>query len=367
MSFVRLKRLADTVSRWFPERHLHLRSGHHSHEFILSTRRQLTIAAVALFGFLWTGVCTTSVVANAVARNSQQAALAQREAAYARLIGDKQARLATAVHAMADGVERRHAALAMLLAQTGDTPGARQALTPILSSASPVQGSPAQRIAAVRDGQDRLVEATGTFAAFRAHRLRLALRLAGVGAGVGGPLISAKDPRALAAILGVDTPFANQVQRAAARLADMRALSAAAAAAPLARPCDDAVQSSGFGIRVDPFTTLPAFHPGLDFSGPAMTPVHATAPGVVAFAGQRSGYGNAVEIDHGHGLKTRYGHLRTIDVKTGQSVALGQTIGGMGSTGCSTGNHVHYEVWLNGRVQDPLRFVRAGDYARQTG
>ena len=94
-------------------------------------------------------------------------------------------------------------------------------------------------------------------------------------------------------------------------------------------------------------------------------PVYATAPGVVSFTGVRSGYGNVIEIDHGNGLKTRFAHLRTISVAVGQRVAIGTRIGGIGSTGRSTGPHLHYEVWVNGRAQNPLRFLRAGDYVQQ--
>ena len=98
-----------------------------------------------------------------------------------------------------------------------------------------------------------------------------------------------------------------------------------------------------------------------------MNPVTATGPGVVAFTGVRSGYGNTVEIDHGGGLKTRYGHLAAITVRVGDHVGIGQRIGGMGSTGRSTGTHLHYEVWLNGRPMNPERFLKAGAYVQQAG
>jgi murein DD-endopeptidase MepM/ murein hydrolase activator NlpD len=96
-----------------------------------------------------------------------------------------------------------------------------------------------------------------------------------------------------------------------------------------------------------------------------MTPVYSTAPGVVSFTGVRSGYGNTIEVDHGRGFKTRYAHLHSIGVRAGQPVAVGQRLGGMGSTGRSTGTHLHYEVWVNGRAQNPDRFVRAGQYVLQ--
>jgi murein DD-endopeptidase MepM/ murein hydrolase activator NlpD len=204
--------------------------------------------------------------------------------------------------------------------------------------------------------------------------LRLALRLAGLdpaayspdaSEGLGGPLIEAKDPRALAAVLDVDEGFAERIQRAAYDLSATHALQQTAEAVPLAKPTVNTVRASGFGVRLDPFTGRPAFHAGLDFAGPMLTPIHSTAPGVVSFTGVRTGYGNTVEIDHGHGFKTRYGHLASIGVTVGQHVALGERIAAMGSTGRSTGPHLHYEVWVAGRPQNPQRFLEAGDYVQQ--
>ena len=118
--------------------------------------------------------------------------------------------------------------------------------------------------------------------------------------------------------------------------------------------------SSGFGPRLDPFTGRYAFHPGMDFAGPWGTSVRATAAGTVVFAGNRGGYGNMVEIDHGMGLHTRYGHLSKITVKVGMRVEKGGEIGRVGSTGRSTGPHVHYEVWYDNAVRNPRNFIDAG-------
>ena len=104
----------------------------------------------------------------------------------------------------------------------------------------------------------------------------------------------------------------------------------------------------------------------MDFGGGLMTPIVSTGPGFVSFAGTRSVYGNTVDVDHGHGLKTRYAHLNQIGVRSGQKVATGDRLGGMGTTGRSTGVHLHYEVWMNGRVQNPDRFLKAGQHVQQT-
>ncbi|HUB86047.1 MAG TPA: M23 family metallopeptidase [Rhizomicrobium sp.] len=122
--------------------------------------------------------------------------------------------------------------------------------------------------------------------------------------------------------------------------------------------------TSGFGPRIDPFTHHVGFHPGIDFAGPWGSPIAATAPGTVVFAGPRGGYGNMVEIDHGYGIHTRYGHMSAILVTVGTKVSKGTPIGRLGSTGRSTGPHVHYEVWLADVVRDPSRFIEAGRHVQ---
>jgi murein DD-endopeptidase MepM/ murein hydrolase activator NlpD len=124
-------------------------------------------------------------------------------------------------------------------------------------------------------------------------------------------------------------------------------------------PNDEDV-TSGFGIRMDPFLGRPAMHTGLDLRAAAGDPVHATAAGRVVTAGWSGGYGNMVEIDHGHGLSTRYGHLSKILVSVGDKVGIGQVIGRVGSTGRSTGPHLHYETRVDDEAVDPHKFLRAG-------
>jgi murein DD-endopeptidase MepM/ murein hydrolase activator NlpD len=272
-------------------------------------------------------------------------------------------------------MEKRHAALAMLLTDMKGQPGAAEALAPAINralAANPAS-SPVRRIEMVRVGQEQLLDAADTFAKSRADRVRLAFRMAGLtpsafvdrGGALGGPLIESKDPRALAAVLDVDDNFAERIQRAARDVSDARALTEATQDMPLGRPITSPSQSSGFGVRYDPFTHHPAYHAGLDFPGGYATPIYSTGPGVVSYTGVRSGYGNVVEIDHGRGLKTRYAHLSSIAVRPGQRVGIGQRIAGMGSTGRSTGTHLHYEVWVNGRAQNPGRFLKAGQYVLQ--
>jgi len=121
--------------------------------------------------------------------------------------------------------------------------------------------------------------------------------------------------------------------------------------------------TSGFGVRSDPFHAGAAMHPGIDLAGSYGTPIYATADGTVLRAGWNSGgYGNLVEIDHGRGITTRYGHMSAILVHEGDHVTRGQQVGRMGSTGRSTGNHLHYEVRIDGRAVNPIPFMKSTDY-----
>ncbi|HEU4624263.1 MAG TPA: M23 family metallopeptidase [Steroidobacteraceae bacterium] len=129
---------------------------------------------------------------------------------------------------------------------------------------------------------------------------------------------------------------------------------------PEGRPTKGGFISSGFGDRQDPFTGHEAFHRGIDFAGVAGSEVTAVATGVVTWAGQRSGYGSLVEINHGNGYITRYAHNQRALVTVGQTVTRGQAIALMGSTGRSTGPHVHFEVLKNGRQINPASFLGSG-------
>jgi murein DD-endopeptidase MepM/ murein hydrolase activator NlpD len=128
-------------------------------------------------------------------------------------------------------------------------------------------------------------------------------------------------------------------------------------AVPDGSPVPGAWISSTFGRRTDPFTGKIAYHGGIDFAAPAGALARAVAPGVVTWAGSRYGYGNLVEINHGNGYVTRYAHNSALLVKVGDKVGRGQVISRVGSTGRSTGPHLHFEVLKNGRAVNPRQFV----------
>jgi murein DD-endopeptidase MepM/ murein hydrolase activator NlpD len=136
-----------------------------------------------------------------------------------------------------------------------------------------------------------------------------------------------------------------------------------AIAVPSDKPVKTAEFTSGYGIRSDPFRGGAARHQGIDLAAPIGTPIYATADGVIREAGYNSGgYGNLIKVDHGRGIETRYGHLSRILVSAGQRITRGQLIGHMGSTGRSTGSHLHYEVRIDGRAVNPIPFMKSNDY-----
>jgi murein DD-endopeptidase MepM/ murein hydrolase activator NlpD len=173
--------------------------------------------------------------------------------------------------------------------------------------------------------------------------------------GVGGPFVPLKPPSASA------SNFERALYRINISRAEVDHLGQVLGTVPVRKPVSGEVDmSSPFGVRMDPFLHRPAMHTGLDMRGDTGEPVHVTASGKVSIAGRDGGYGNMVEVQHGNGLATRYGHLSEIDVKVGQHVRIGEVIGKIGSTGRSTGPHLHYETRVDGEAVDPQKFLRAG-------
>jgi murein DD-endopeptidase MepM/ murein hydrolase activator NlpD len=192
----------------------------------------------------------------------------------------------------------------------------------------------------------------------RRRKLENVYSLVGVkpSGGRGGPFIPLSEQTGSLA----DPSFDEQAERVAAARGAVAALRRDLDLVPLRVPISGAAITSGFGVRSDPFLRTAAFHAGLDFEGGMGQPARATAPGRIVSAGWSGGYGLMVEVDHGRGLSTRYGHLSSILVSPGQTVGIGATLGLIGSTGRSTGPHLHYETRVNGEATDPLRFLRAG-------
>lgn len=195
---------------------------------------------------------------------------------------------------------------------------------------------------------------------------RLLAGLSAPGSGIGGPFVaapsaakaakpSAKDAKATVGP-GADESVAalnNHIDRWDNLQLIVRRL-------PLAAPADNYLIMSAFGRRKDPFNNELALHPGVDLSGPMKSSIYATGPGTVIAVGRNGDYGLSIDIDHGMGIVTRYGHLSGTLVQKGQTVTTRQKIGLMGQTGRATGVHVHYEIQLNGKPIDPMKFIEAG-------
>jgi murein DD-endopeptidase MepM/ murein hydrolase activator NlpD len=173
--------------------------------------------------------------------------------------------------------------------------------------------------------------------------------------GVGGPFIPLRAPKSGA------SAFDRQLYQVNIARAQVDRFTQALLTVPVRKPVTGEVDmTSPFGVRTDPFLGRPAMHTGIDLRGEIGEPVHVTANGRVTIAGREGGYGNMIEVNHGNGLATRYGHLSEIDVKVGQMVRIGQVIGKIGSTGRSTGPHLHYETRVEGDPVNPQKFLRAG-------
>ena len=217
---------------------------------------------------------------------------------------------------------------------------------------------------AVEMRQVRQIATLETRARAQAQGFRTAIEATGL------EIARLKPPAAASAMGGPFVPLkldrsGSLFEREAARLQDTLAetdrLRRLMPFMPLRRPLGaNAQQTSPFGARSDPFLGRAAMHAGLDFRDEMGAPIRATAGGEVVTAAWTGGYGNMVEIDHGNGLSTRYGHMSAISVEEGQRVSAGTIVGKLGSTGRSTGPHLHYETRIDGEAVDPTRFLKAG-------
>ena len=234
-----------------------------------------------------------------------------------------------------------------------------------------------REIAELRTKQDEFLDQTEALAVERAERARGILKLtslstsqfgiSGEGAS-GGPLIEMSE-LGLADIQDEGRRnFVLRVGQVASRVEEARRYEELINTLPLGEPGNVPLRiTSPYGMRIDPFKKRQTWHGGLDMGAFFNAPIAASGPGTVIYAGRRTGYGRVVEIDHGSGFVSRYAHLRRINVERGDEVEKGDKVGTMGSSGRSTGPHLHYEIMLNGKRYDPTPFLKAGKhvYKRQ--
>jgi murein DD-endopeptidase MepM/ murein hydrolase activator NlpD len=230
-------------------------------------------------------------------------------------------------------------------------------------------------IAALREGQDDLLDQIETKKRAQMDRIEGALSKlglaasrisgrkghAGKDANMGGPFVS------LRSVWPEDKETQDQILRIEQHIKSIDTLRKAVRAMPVVRPLGSAHKvTSGYGVRRDPLRKVLAVHYGVDFRGDAGDEVTAAAGGTVVHAGRRAGYGNLVELRHDNGVSTRYAHLSRIDVEVGQKVGRYEPIGRIGSTGRSTGPHLHYEILVFDKPVDPRKFWRVGENVLKT-
>tara|TARA_B100000678_G_scaffold282550_1_gene281577 strand:- start:5538 stop:6758 length:1221 start_codon:yes stop_codon:yes gene_type:complete len=391
------------LERTFPERQIYHRSGGTVSYISISPRKQMMAAGGAALAAGWCIFATVSVLAQGPKLSARNVALDRSEAKAERWVSDANARAATAQALLEERTEafqtatsemgQRLDSLKVILTglkspESIDVASLRGKNSSFLIEASIEEGAPRQartapspaatvEVAGFRAEIEKLRAETTTYlddaeqiAVERAEEARGILQLTGVGIGrfeeqreLGGPLVELASLTAPEALNEDDLYFAERVTKVAARLEEADFYQQLIDQLPLGQPIGvPSRETSGYGLRTDPFNRRPAFHAGMDMAAYRSAPIVASGPGVVTWAGPRSGYGRLVEIDHGHGFKTRYGHLLSVSVKVGDEVQLGDSVGKMGSTGRSTGPHLHYEVWFRGKTYNPVNFLRAGQH-----
>ncbi len=357
------------MRRWFPEREFIMRSEGHVRFVRISSRVQMAAAGIVA-GLLLVWVLTLAAVAmSSLLEQHYDVALLNREAkvtsAENRIAAYRQD-----VDQVAEDLARRQTFIEqMVKTHVGDLPADARAgesvsdssaealktvqkVSAVAPEAAPLarleadQLAFAERLTRFADRQSAAAEA-----AMRKLGLNPARMLASIDdrSAMGGPL--------LAILPSGNRKFDPRFRRLGLSLARMDALQRGLEGIPQIVPAASRHISSGFGYRSDPFSGGPALHAGLDFKAPTGAPIFAAARGRVAFVGRHAGYGNSVVIDHGNGLRTRYAHMSSYRARAGDPVKAGQVIGAVGSTGRSTGPHLHFEVRLHGEPVNPRPFL----------
>ena len=322
--------LLNAKGRIIRDRDIFLHDGEHLRRVRLSVGVQALVAAliVALLG--WSVFATARMVAAPAGASADMASLAAATELRARQIEQRQELLAAMLSGKDVGTLPETTKISQLPAELA-APLARVD-----------QAMAQQALAAAHELDARYIRAA---AALRERGITTGRVLA-----EGGPF----EPLA-----GGDATF-KQLFTSWKKLDN---LADGAIAVPSDKPVKTAAFTSGYGVRSDPFKGRAAMHAGIDLAGPVGTPIYATADGLVSEASFNSGgYGNLIKIDHGRGIETRYGHLSAFSVRAGQRVTRGQVIGRMGSTGRSTGSHLHYEVRIDSRAVNPIPFMKSSDY-----
>ncbi|MEG3178109.1 M23 family metallopeptidase [Sphingomonas sp. RB3P16] len=365
-------RLVSQVKTYFKTRDFIFHDGRDLKRFSLGARAQAMMAGVAgvTLCFSAYGVAQAAVGAAALsgivgAPLSPEAKVAQMQVRVSKMQADV-ATIKAAAQAHAARIDQRQALLVAVVSGKGDvaalskpTPSVDPKADALAADVvAPLKKVEQQQVAVAAQAR-RVVDQR--FAKTVAHVRSLGLNPARIVAkqqpAMGGPF-EAADSAATEADLRADTQFRSLFMT----WKKLDTLQQGVIAIPSAQPVAHLNYTSNYGIRSDPFRGTAAMHAGVDIPGPVGTPIYATADGLVDRAERAGGYGNMVELDHGKGIQTRYGHLSKILVEPGTRVHRGQLIALMGSTGRSTGPHLHYEVRIDGHAVNPVPFLQTADY-----
>lgn len=359
----------------FRPRDLMIHDGSAMRRVYISSRVQIAAAGssvatalVATFGIAQFALGTTALT-NAIGNVAvQRAEVSRMETRVAALQADVLTIKAEAKRHAAR-LQARQAFLAAMLKGEGD-PAKLAALLPADAGTTPAIASDIARTFSQLDN-DQLKMAIAVRSATDARYRDTAQMVARLGistdrmsgkamGGVGGPYEPL--PATSAAPITLNKKADPQFRELFNSWRRLDQLQGGIVAIPSAQPVQSISVTSNFGVRVDPFRGGRAMHSGVDIPGSYGTPIYATADAVVGRTGWIGGYGNLVELEHGKGIQTRYGHLSSILVGPGKRVKRGEVIGLMGSTGRSTGNHLHYEVRIDGRAVNPMPFIQTNNY-----
>ncbi|MES2022575.1 MAG: M23 family metallopeptidase [Pseudomonadota bacterium] len=364
-------RLVSRLKAYFKTRDFIFHDGRDLKRFSLGARAQATMAGVAGVTLCFSAYGVAQAAVGAVAMTgivgaplSPEAKVAQMQVRVRKMQADV-ASIKAAAQAHAKRVEQRQALLVAVVSGKGDVAALSQPTPTIDPKAdalaadvvAPLKKVEQQQVAVAARAQ-RVAEQRFVRAVAHVRSLGLAPeRLMPRQLAMGGPF-EAADSAAAEADLRADTQFRSLFMT----WKKLDTLEHGVIAIPSAQPVEHLAFTSNYGIRSDPFRGTAAMHAGVDIPGPVGTPVYATADGMVDRAERSGGYGNLVELDHGKGIQTRYGHLSKILVEAGTRVHRGQLIALMGSTGRSTGPHLHYEVRIDGHAVNPVPFLQTADY-----
>jgi murein DD-endopeptidase MepM/ murein hydrolase activator NlpD len=367
---IRISGWKDRIAGWFIDREFFMRANGQVRFLKISAQlqRRAAFTFASVIG-LWLLV-TFGMAINQVTLSAQRLALSEQEAK----IESAEERVASyrgSIDEVTKDLERRQEMLESLGDQYLGDVSETEAQAPAGSTESREEEKAVKTISAmvpeaaglvrIEARQIRFAENMTKMAQARTLKAEAAIRQFGL-----NPAVLARQARNAQG--GLFEPFFGKGKKdvrdprflkLAAALGRMDAMERALAAIPTAMPAASMMMSSGFGYRSDPFTGGGAMHAGLDFKGPVGTPILAAAEGKIVLAGFNGGYGNTIEIRHANGLVTRYAHLSGLNVRRGQMVDRGVQIGRMGSSGRSTGSHLHFEVRLNGQAINPRKFLEA--------